>query len=122
MSCVYISDTLYTAWGDTRTGKMNIYFAKTIASTNTTVGIRVLDGENPPFLIFPNPTKDYINIRVRDEIIEKKVFVVDTKGKRILSQTASKNFSIDISQQPTGMYFLRVNTQNNFYAQKNFKQ
>ena len=37
MSCEYRGDTLYTVWGDTRNGKMNIYFAKTVASINTNI-------------------------------------------------------------------------------------
>src|SRR5690242_19295516 len=54
MSCAYHHDTLYTIWGDTRTGKMNIFFAKTIARNNTTIGIVPLE-EDDLFQIFPNP-------------------------------------------------------------------
>ncbi|MFM9984427.1 MAG: sialidase family protein, partial [Flavobacteriales bacterium] len=54
MSCAYSEDTLYSVWGDTRNGRMSVYFAKTIASSNTTVNQVVLDGEETSWNIFPN--------------------------------------------------------------------
>lgn len=39
--------------GHTRSGKMNIYFVKTIASNNATVAITALQGEAMPWSISP---------------------------------------------------------------------
>jgi hypothetical protein len=108
MSNVYSGDTLYTTWGDTRTGKLNIYFAKTIVSTNTSVGFTALDGEAPPLLIFPNPAHDRLYVQVSDELIGKEILVMDASGKRVISTLATKNFSWDISPLPTGPYYLTV--------------
>jgi hypothetical protein len=109
MGCVYCGDTLYTVWGDTRTGKMNIFFSKTIASTNTNVGITLLTGEQPKWTIFPNPANDYLNVIISNEMIGKEVFVYDASGKKIVTQTITDN-SIKINTQPflKGVYFLKI--------------
>jgi len=109
MGCVYQGDTLYTVWGDTRNGKMNIYFAKTIASTNTNVGISLLDGEETQWKIFPNPTNDFLNVIISNEMIGKEVFVYDASGKKIVTQTITDtNIKINSHTFSKGVYFLKI--------------
>jgi hypothetical protein len=109
MSCVYSGDTLCTVWGDTRNGKMNIFFAKTIASTNTNVGISLLDGEETQWKIFPNPTNDYLNITLPNEMLNKEISVYNASGKKLFSQTI-RNTNININMQTfaNGIYFLKA--------------
>ena len=109
MSCAYGGDTLYTVWGDTRSGKMKIYFAKTIASTNTNVGITLLDGNEPKWNIYPNPSTNEINITIPDALIGEKLMVYDEIGKLILERTL-KDLSIQIetSAFARGIYFIKI--------------
>jgi hypothetical protein len=109
MSCVYSADTLYSVWGDTRSGKMNIYFVKTIASNNSTVGITLLQGEDISWNLFPNPTKDELNIAISEKLIGKEMIIFDALGKQI-SQTiiTSTKQKIRTSDLAGGIYFLRI--------------
>ncbi|MBI4946690.1 MAG: T9SS type A sorting domain-containing protein [Bacteroidetes bacterium] len=122
MSCVYLSDTLYTVWGDTRNGKMNIYFSKSIASSNTNIGITLLDGEEPSFMIFPNPGNEQMNVVVSDKFIGKQITISDESGKEVLTFSAIKQNEINISQLKSGIYFLKEKSNNNTYTQKFVKQ
>ncbi len=112
MGCVYQGDTLYSVWGDTRSGKMNIYFAKTIASTNTNVGINLLNGEEFRWEIFPNPANDFLNVVISDHINAKEIFVYDAGGKKILMQTIKdNNFNINTQSFSKGFYFLKIDNE-----------
>ncbi len=95
MGCVYHGDTLYSVWGDTRTGKLNIFFSKTIASTNTNIGISLIAGEQYQWKIFPNPTNDYLNVSTTNEMLGREISIFDAKGKKIFSQVITEsNFKI----------------------------
>jgi hypothetical protein len=109
MSCVYISDTLCTVWGDTRNGRMNIYFSKTIVSTNTNVGVTLLEGEAPKWSLFPNPTKNYLNVTLSNEMFGKEISVYDISSKELFRQKIS-DASIKINTQnfTKGVYFLKI--------------
>lgn len=109
MGCVYYSDTLYTVWGDTRGGKMNIYFAKTIASNNSTNQIILLDGEESEWKIFPNPAKDVLNIKVAKELIGKDFSVYDSEGRKVLGDMITNaTLKIEMERFLKGVYFLRI--------------
>ncbi len=109
MGCVYSGDTLFSAWGDTRTGKMNIFFSKTIASTNTNVGLTLLTSEQPQLTIFPNPANDYLNVIISAEMIGKEVFVYDASGKKIATQPITDtNIKINTHTFSKGVYFLKI--------------
>ena len=65
-----------------------------------------------PISIFPNPARDFINIdlgSIDGEIIQMGIF--DIMGREVV-KIASDDFDgivqKDISQLPSGMYFLRV--------------
>jgi hypothetical protein len=58
--------------------------------------------------IFPNPTADFINVKA-SEII-KSYQLVDVQGKVLLSQNYdATDLKLDISSQPKGVYFLKMN-------------
>jgi hypothetical protein len=112
MSCVYNGDTLYTVWGDTRTGKMNIFFSKTIASTNTNVGTTLLTIDQPQWIIFPNPTNDYLNVSIAKELIGKELLVCDVSGKKMITQSITESkLKINIQELLKGVYFLKIDNE-----------
>ena len=111
MSCTYYDDTLYSVWGDTRTGKMNIFFSKTIVSSNITVSIFFLEENDNSFQIFPNPCKNDLNFSVSKELIGQDLRIYDAEGKTILSQRISKSdLQLPVSGLAKGIYFLQIGT------------
>lgn len=118
MSSAFFADTLYTVWNDTRNGVVNIYFTKTIASSNTTVEVKVLEGETPLFKAFPNPVQDYLNVELDAKLVGKKINLFDEQGKMVLSKVAESNTKINTFQLPNGIYFLKIDSENTSLIKK----
>lgn len=109
MSCVYSGDTLCTVWGDTRNNKMNIYFTKTIVSSNTTVGKYLLDGNELQWNLFPNPATNKLTVSVSEEMIGKQIALFDEGGKNILVSTIKmRSTEIETINLASGIYFLKI--------------
>ncbi len=119
MSCAYQGDNLYTVWGDTRNGKMNIYFAKTIASTNTTIETFLLDGDEPKWNIFPNPTSEELNVSVSKEMLGMEISIYDADGKKIkLIPISNQNMQIRTRELNGGIYFLKIGNEAKQFIKK----
>jgi hypothetical protein len=108
LSAVYSGDTLYTVWGDTRNGKLNIWFAKTIASTNTTVDVNILNESNDLFEVFPNPAAQELKIIFNQLNIATAIDIYNLQGQKVIS-LASSNLpvTLDISDLSPGLYFVK---------------
>jgi hypothetical protein len=109
MSCTFDGDTLYSVWGDTRTGKMNIFFAKTLTTNNSTLGISLLDATEETFIVYPNPCKDWLNAEVSDKLNAHEILLINTDGKTVKKiSSSSTHLKIDVANLPSGIYFLRA--------------
>jgi hypothetical protein len=110
MSCTYNGDTLYSVWGDTRNNKMNIYFVKTIASTNTTVGLSNLNDDNINWKISPNPIAEKIELTIDNQLIGTNMFIYDGDGKLVFNTiiNATKT-QLNTQGWKNGQYFIVVN-------------
>lgn len=73
--------------------------------------------------IFPNPAKDQLSIRLldADEVLSVKIFTVDGKLIRNLGVINDLDV-VDISQLPSGVYFLSVETNEEVVHEKFVKQ
>lgn len=61
-----IKDTLHAVWGDTRNGKLNIWYQRT-TSTGQPVSIQPLAGEPIPAVrMYPNPAQQSLHVRAKD--------------------------------------------------------
>lgn len=73
------------------------------------------------FNIYPNPTKGIFNVQVENtdnSIIE----VINVLGKTILIETVSENITnFDLSDQPNGVYFVKVTSGNQMQVQRLIK-
>jgi len=113
LSCELANDTIYAAWGDVRSGNLNIYFSKTSDSTGISTGIISVD-ENEALTIYPNPTNDKLVLHFNDgsiKQIELKVF--SESGQEVLSRQLENNSAqlvIDVSKLGTGIYFVSATT------------
>ena len=114
LSAVYSGDTLYTVWGDTRSGSLNIWFAKTIASTNTTFDVTILNENNDLFKVFPNPAEHQININFNDNVAARPIDIFNLQGQKVISLNTSKpQNTIDISVLKSGVYIVKAGAQVN---------
>ncbi len=62
--------------------------------------------------IYPNPADDNITVELSDEVTgNMEVSIVNLMGQQLseLHKTGNKRFSADISNLPSGVYFIRVN-------------
>ncbi len=77
--------------------------------TNTTYNINSSLGITEHFMeeitLYPNPTSDLINIRIKSEI--KSIQLTDMTGQILQQHTEN---TIDLSAYPSGIYFVRINT------------
>lgn len=71
--------------------------------------------------IFPNPTKDFVEINALETI--KNIQIVDTQGKMIFNKNYSQNHAkIDLSSHPSGVYIFKIVTDKNKISKKIIKK
>ncbi|HEB61522.1 MAG TPA: T9SS type A sorting domain-containing protein, partial [Bacteroidetes bacterium] len=109
MSTAFVIDTLYSVWGDTRNGKLNIWFQKMPISDKTTSNTQIISEESIPEInIYPNPSRDYIIIEGSDI---SEICIFDLKGQKIRSiklNTIVNKYKIE--NLSAGIYNLRIKT------------
>ena len=83
----------------------------TIATTSNTIEVR----------IYPNPASENANIEIKDLNQDAKIIISDLQG-RILSQEQIKagtnNHTINVSEMSSGIYHIRIITENTTNTQK----
>ncbi|MBN2728576.1 MAG: T9SS type A sorting domain-containing protein [Bacteroidales bacterium] len=117
-----IDDTLSAAWGDTRNGKLNIWFQR-MSVNGTILSISQISSENiPDIKIYPNPSVS--SITVEGEGIMKTV-LLNQNGKVVSTHqnnSASENVMIDLGHLSSGIYFVQVTSSNGIITKKCIKQ
>jgi len=89
-----------------------------LANANITNNVGINMAEDGFIQISPNPTKDIIIINTTEEI--NNIDVLDVNGKIILSKNSVDNTEseINLSSFATGIYFLRITTNEKSYIRK----
>ncbi len=111
-----INDTLNAVWGDTRDGKLNIWFQRMSVNGDITGIKQIATEEVPDIKIYPNPAAS--TFIVEGEGI-KSIQVYNTSGE-IMGEYGKVNV-IDLSQMANGSYFIKVNTKNGTVSRKILK-
>ncbi|MEM8586254.1 MAG: DUF4832 domain-containing protein [Bacteroidota bacterium] len=65
-------------------------------------------------VVFPNPSNGQINLAYPDEWNDARLEVYDAFGRQVLEQTLSP--SLDLSSQPTGVYYLSIRSARQDYS------
>lgn len=86
-------------------------------TNNTAINHNQTQIDNNTFMLFPNPSKDVVNIILNNQKI-KNVKVYDTSGKLLLEHTDSK---FSITNLPFGIYFVVLQTENKTIINKLLK-
>lgn len=86
---------------------------------NSTLGVN--DFNMYSYDIFPNPTVDFINVQATEII--KSYQLVDIQGKVLVDQKHNAtDLKLDISNQPKGVYFLRMTFDKGSNSEKIIKE
>ena len=111
-----VNDTLNAVWGDTRTGKLNIWFQRMSLEGVILSTKKISTEKNPEIFIYPNPSSSVIYIK-SDQL--KKVNVYNIIGEKIIVKM-NKNgiLKIDLSNFTNGTYLIEAITTKGIVTQK----
>jgi hypothetical protein len=95
-----------------------------LGKSSCSVGIENLNSENVGFNIFPNPTHSSFTINFSNDWNNAAIRVFNVTGQMIVEKQNQngKQFSIDLSHQSAGIYFVEVQTATTIYRSKVVKQ
>lgn len=69
----------------------------------------VSENKNFPLLAYPNPTPGILNVRTSSEVLPVEVQVYNMLGQQVESfSSREQNFTVNLSQQTSGMYLLNI--------------
>ncbi len=100
------NDSIYSVWGDTRNGKMNIWF-QALDNSNNALSL-AKNTEISNFKIFPNPGSTSINIKGK-QIQQIEIF--EMNGRKIMQQSYQKtsdNIVLDIERLSLAPYYILI--------------
>jgi hypothetical protein len=119
----YANKTIQIAFVHFSTYQMSIDDILLEASNPSTTEIKSITESNIPFKVFPNPTKNFINIKFENsDYTDASINVFDITGK-LLSSTKNFNilnnqYQLDCSGYKEGLYMIQVQTNNQVYTSK----
>lgn len=90
-----------------------------ITLTNTS-GVEVLLNNEVQVEVFPNPTADYLNINVLEDVKDLTYNIYNYEGKLVTKNKLNKNTKIDVSLFNDGKYFISIMDTKGLVASKNF--
>jgi hypothetical protein len=117
MCCQLVGDSICTAWGDVRTGKLNIFFAKASDSTGILSNvIQVASEDLFDINVYPNPSKDFVTVDLPNA--EGTLTLTDVDAKVIWEKrNASVKETVDCRTLSAGNYFVKF-ISGNFVLKK----
>ena len=75
------------------------------------------ESTNETFMIYPNPSSGKFTIETKEQ--ETEISIVNVVGEKILSlKMISDKSEIDLNEQPNGIYFLNIKTENGIANKK----
>lgn len=92
---------------DQNTGNLAYIFDVTYNYDQVTIGLNDAERNNINMSIYPNPTKDKINIDCSTPLSNSIVKVYNSLGKEVMSQNLS-NTEVDLSSLSQGLYLVNV--------------
>lgn len=81
--------------------------------------------EEPEIQVYPNPATDLVTIRFSEDLKNRTLswVVMDVMGRKMLSENDLDSSSIiDVSQWPSGVYFIRMEQDGRYFGRKILKR
>ena len=74
------------------------------------------------YQLYPNPAKDKLYITTNDYEYIEEISIYNLSGVLIYKETDFNNKSVDVSDMVSGVYFIKVKTENETFIQKFIKE
>lgn len=101
-----------TAWARIPNGTGSFQFRLPTFAANNNFATSVAEKAKPAaLLLYPNPTRDWLNIRTGDTESSYEFKLYDLQGKLLYSETTAGTHPLDVQSLPAGIYL--VQTQQN---------
>ena len=81
--------------------------------------------EEPEIQVYPNPATDLVTIRFSEDLKNRPLswVVTDVMGRKMLSESnVNSSSTIDVSQWPSGVYFIRMEQDGRYFGRKFLKR
>ena len=111
-----VDDTLNAVWGDTRNGKLNIWFQRMAVNGNITSIKQIHTEEVPVVKIYPNPV--FSTLTIEGESV-KSIWIYNSLGQLVAKY--DKANMIDLNHLANGNYFISIITKNGVVSKKLIK-
>ena len=121
--CIKLNeDTLNAVWGDTRNGKLTVWFQR-MGLDGTLISVQQLSSENVPDVsLFPNPSANIIQLHGH-QILKAEIY--SQEGKKVMStinNQASNTIEMDIRSLANGLYVIQISTKDGMVSKKLIKE
>ena len=75
-------------------------------------------------IIFPNPSKDFVNILFKAMVVEFKIELIDQRGRIVLHQEErnTNKTSINLHNLTSGVYLLKIEVNSKIHHFKFIKE
>ena len=106
-----VANINYTVQGTDANGCTNT--SVITIKVNSCIGINELN--TAQITVYPNPSKGIFELRDITEVMHIEVYTIT--GQRVLSQSSTESTRLDLSQQPKGIYLLKLSQNGTEAAQ-----
>jgi hypothetical protein len=111
MSVRLLNDTLYTVWGDVRTGNLSVYLNKK-ALVSGIQSVSMIHGDQKEVLIYPNPTDNEIHLK--NDVLAEEFNVTSADGKVLMK--GYNTTTIDVKSLLKGSYNIELKVKGVVYT------
>lgn len=110
LSVRFVGDTLYTIWGDVRTGVLSIYINR-MSVSNGTSSLTEIHTEESLIHIFPNPAEDLVHIENFDLV--ENCTLYDQQGRQL---STVDHPDLNVRHLAPGSYFICYTADGRHYS------
>jgi len=104
---------------DSKKGSKNIVTDPLLKSETT--NINAITSEEKEIIVYPNPTNGIVNVKINN--INSKIILSDFTGKILQEKnTSGQELKLNLSNQPSGIYFLKIITDDKVVVKQIIKQ
>ncbi len=82
--------------------------------------VNKVDAKNSDLRVFPNPANEVIFVASKSNAAISSIEILDITGKTVANKNLLRGNTVDVSELPTGTYFIRANYSNNTFSSSLF--